>query len=226
MADITFVPNTWGYSAPGADLKPANFQKIDDALNAVVHKSIRGSALLDADTVSEYGIGSVKLLSAGYNIDLLTVNGKYSVEAPTITGGAALSGAGNYSVDVFNPGDGGYYIQFVQRSGSREYLIRDNGTGSWVTGKMWNSLNDGNGGQPPGPKPNATASSIGEWKIIQTAAAANLDAPAGGTWAILGSAGGSDPWASNGVFAGVYAGGTGLVGASAQAKTALCWRIA
>jgi hypothetical protein len=75
------------------------------------------------------------------------------------------------------------------------------------------------------PTPTATADTVGEWKVVTAAAGAELNAPAGGTWAYFA-------WYNDaahaffGPYAGVKAGGTQLIPASGILEPkALVWRV-
>jgi hypothetical protein len=93
--------------------------------------------------------------------------------------------------------------------------------------KIWTSTNDGNGGQPPAPKPRAaTDSDIGQFKSVQTATNNAGVAPAGGVWAWFGgyytTATNVALYTTGGVIAG---GGTYLAANVTYGTFAILWRV-
>ena len=89
--------------------------------------------------------------------------------------------------------------------------------------------NDGNGGQPPAPKPNVGVGSMGEWKKVEAADGISLVLPAGGTWAynliIFNTASGTIGAGFS--AASVAAGGSTIYpGVSGKSSFAFCWREA
>lgn len=133
----------------------------------------------DAPKCTAFGIGDVKSLAEGYNIDTLFANGRYSVTRPTITGGGNFSSTGTYTIDVMKSSDGAC-IQLICRNGSVEFKFRRYDTVSWYTGSIWNALNDGNGGQPPAPKPRGEGTGL--WYFVESATTPNVS---GAVYAVL-----------------------------------------
>lgn len=186
----------------------------------------------DADKVSAFGIGATKTLSSGTDLNTIITNGIYAVTNPTqtnLSGDITSLPAGNYTVTVeritntmitqraVNPTSFVEYIRFLY-SGSNWY-------GWW---RVWNSAIDGNGGQPPSPKPRAaTTSDIGHFARLLPDAGVAATLPSGGTWAYMALLHNASTGALVGSGISVAAGGTEVGAASAGNQwTALIWRVA
>jgi hypothetical protein len=123
---------------------------------------------LDADTVSGYGIGAYTILADNYEINNLIVPGRYAVTNPYLNGSLFLARTFGIDVIAYNSGN---IIQFlhVMESVSGFYKrIRSGGTwypGTGTATYIYDSWTDGNGGQPPAPKPSRYNATIvqGRW---------------------------------------------------------------
>lgn len=203
MADITYTKTTWANSpSTTTPISASNLQNIEDVLNKVVHKSSRGTSILQADEVPDFGIGAIKDLGA-VNLNSVLVNGFYKVVGGTNGPGGTCYGT--LIVNTYAASAGAEYSHqvFIQTGSSTStktiYMRRCEG-GTWDTwAQMWGSNNDGNAGQPPAPKPLYGSTAIGAWYD-----SASSSLPATGTFAVIsfksgayykavaGVAGGSD----------------------------------
>lgn len=111
-----------------------------------------GAGTLDADTVSGYGIGTINDLGSGYNLDNLKTNGIYSVTSPT---GTNAPNVGSQFTVVVAAYSATVASQWIHGNGGNTW-IRNLSGGSWYLFQIWNAATDGNGGQPPAPKPLAS----------------------------------------------------------------------
>jgi hypothetical protein len=176
MADITYSKPTW-VNGSSVKLNATNMQAISDAVDGVCHLANRGGAILDADTVSGYGIGTTAPIADPGGLTkggLTSDTASYGTDSPypSIT----------YAGIVTIPHDATNIAQFaipqdVLSGGSSQglkYRSTSDGGSTWTTWKrVWTELNDGNGGQPPAPKPTLTGGLLGSVIPINTTATGN-----------------------------------------------------
>ena len=76
-----------------------------------------------------------------------------------------------------------YNIQIIHENTTESLYVRYCDGGVWPATwrKIWSNFNDGNGGQPPAPKP--TTSGIGKWAVAASNLCANGES--GGTYAVI-----------------------------------------
>jgi hypothetical protein len=92
-------------------------------------------------------------------------------------------------------------------------------SGVWSAwSKNWNDKNDGNGGQPPAPKPRSDAG-VGQIARAEYSAP-NTIAPAGGKWKYL-----EVDFSTSTIYEGVVSGGGAIVGGIDARNRVFCWRI-
>ncbi len=149
------------------------------ALAAVANTTVTGLKAADADTVSGYGIGTVcKNINNG-SLTTIIASGLY--EGTSVTGGIDASRCFYFVnvIDVNNKAVLGW------RLGSSEQIYtRSMVSGVWAAawGTIWSSNSDGNGGQPPAPKPTlSTNTNPGYVSSNSFAAGLNIVAPGAGT---------------------------------------------
>lgn len=165
MADIDFTNVPWqDGNAPAVNAE--NLKEVYDAVNEIAHKASR-TGVLDADTVSAYGIGVAgNSLGTGYDLDTVLKTGFYTSESPTYaTPSAATPPVGYYAicVEVYN---GTQIVQTMTDPGTKRIWVRtcfgSPGTpASWMGWyEIFNASTDGNGGQPPVGKPKEYRNSV------------------------------------------------------------------
>lgn len=187
MADITLVDALSrlieGSSSPGWITA---YNLVLDALLQVTHKAVR-TGVLQADTVPDYGIGA-----AGKNLGAQNAN---SLPTSTLAGGVYIVQAGsNFPVDqygilvakTYSVGSSGIaeYDWYPVAVGGK-YSRRASG-GSWADASWrttWDSISDGNAGQPPAPKFKAYSAglTVGECTEVDLVGVSTWTNP-GGTW--------------------------------------------
>lgn len=185
----------------------------------------------DANTVSGYGIGVTKTLANGYDLDTLIANGLYTVYDP--------------HTDVTIPSDNRTWLVEVNCKDSTtgyqrihcaavyltyERFLESSTWGPWLP--VWNSNSDGNGGQPPAPKPQASPSTADgpgqeyQGSVTDATVYAAGAAPKSGTWhyswLTLTSATGVVVAAKTGV--GLASGSASQAIASTETCIFDCWR--
>lgn len=177
----------------------------------------------DADKVSAFGVGvSDVTITTAVVLDTLCTGGMYRVNSPTGLPAEA------HAVLVV-PVSSAYAKQFAS-SYVRENLymrnIEGGVAGSWY--EVWNASTDGNGGQPPAPKPTAGGSSIGAFfdfgvdagSTVYCSGSSNLS----GTWAQF-----SIRYTTAGAFVNttyIIGSGTHLTVAAGEKVYGWVWRIA
>lgn len=108
--------------------------------------------------VDAYGVGSASPPGIATFLAVLK-SGTYTYGASTA--GAPTADQGNV---IFIPGisyDSAFATDITHWH--TYYGIRGHGNGSFVWNKMWSASSDGNGGQPPAPKPNDVTNAMGKW---------------------------------------------------------------
>jgi len=169
-----------------SQVNKTNMQTLFDALRKVVSKSHRGAGEeLDADTVSGHGIGGFATAKNNQDMNALTTPGIYRITG-TPTNIPTTFDADGAVCMVFGENTFVTWQFFFAVNSSGTALpgemyfrcINSIHSGGWQAwGKMWNSVNDGNGGQPPMPKPKSYVSGLTQGEVTH----ANL--ANGETWA-------------------------------------------
>lgn len=162
---LTYTKPTY---ANGVDaLSAATFQPIADTLNAIAKSATDRAALglgtLDADTVSGYGIGVLDPVNL-HNVDLdgYMKGGTYYADTDDWSGDHFPAAGNTFGILVVDPmvGTGNYCVQrFFDMVTTRWWTRRRAGSGWFGWYEIFTAQTDGNGGQPPSPKPNETGSS-------------------------------------------------------------------
>jgi hypothetical protein len=149
MANISF---TWLTVAAQA-INNATMQPIFDAIRKIVDKAYRGGEILDADTVSGYGIGVISPLISGADLDnavLGQLNRYVTTDAhrPPVD----ITGFPQYGT-VYTVGysaTGATQIAIgIDTTNPVRMAVRSKNTTWGVWREVWNGSSDGNGGQPP-----------------------------------------------------------------------------
>lgn len=137
---------------------------------------------LDADTVSGYGIGVSTNASTETNLNNYKTGGIFltpdSGSMANVPSG--IGGGGRLLIIVGSGGGGSYVTQYIVNVGSSTFkamLRAFNGT-SWV--------DDGNGGQPPAPKPSSSpaggANAVGQSISGVSTSAVTIPGTSGSLW--------------------------------------------
>jgi len=171
---------------------------------------------LNTDTIVGVFNGITKKCKlSSINLDLLSDGTNYKRISATK---ATKINGGTFSEDDLADGTSYKRVQAAKADALNSSTI--------VAGTIWSSGNDGNGGQPPAPKPKAYSSrAIGEfYKISSTNTA--LYAPAGGKWAYFGIMYNTSTMVLAGTDVGVIAGGGAILSATTgQEAIAMVWRV-
>ena len=217
MADITYAKPTWANgTTPAANA--TNIQAISDAIDKITHLANRGGAILDADTVSTFGIGTrTPSTYTGSEMDSVLNTGNYYAINPVGVPGTSYS----FRVEALTPS---VSIQFITNYSILKSYMRSivAGTpGTWI--EIFNSLTDGNGGQPPAPKPKAfgTGSTQGEIYCLNFGPSTTWTNP-GGTWMyfyLIQNSTGAKVSTASGVTTGNISTGAG------EYISGFCWRV-
>lgn len=135
-----------------------------------------GSA--QAESMTDYGIGSVGVTITDLNA--VTVNGFYRYAA-----GATGAPSANAGVCWYMNYDTGGFRHVVAIGAINRKMYFKGGVGSALSVVSWyeifNASTDGNGGQPPAPKPRS-ATGAGNFVNLERATNTAVVLPAGGTW--------------------------------------------
>lgn len=192
-----------------SQVNKTNMQTLFDALRKVVAKANRGATeyldadlvagttpgargltalsqatTLDADTVSGSGIGvdnqSATLLTTEANIDAIAKGGIYKFYSATV---GPFPGAG---VSILACPYGASAFNFFAMQNAGALKTRYTGQATWRT--VWSTANDGNGGQPPAPKPTTGtpaggANGVGQFISIAQSTDYTVPGTAGTLWA-------------------------------------------
>jgi len=193
---------------------------LDDLADGTTYKRILAAiatalnaGTYDAAKCTAFGIGTAapSAVTTEAGLDAITGGGLYKFSSDTagpFPGGGVTILALPYSAGAFS-------LIAIQNAGGIKY--RYTGEAAWKT--FWTSFSDGNGGQPPAPKPTTTG--IGKW-IQYTGQYVGGSALETGTFAVI-------PIDTNGHFtptlfgAAVLAGGTDMGAATAYH---VGWKIA
>lgn len=179
---------------------------------------------IQAESMTEYGVGGLaKLLSGASSLDDITVSGLY-----VTTGSLNNEPWGNSvwalvqhiaGVDSIYAFQIAYQVTFAESANVKIRQHKSGGWSSWYV--VWNALSDGNGGQPPAPRPRtdnpagvAGCFSRAEWDGAYTRT------PTGGQWLVINYDHSSATW--NPPF--IMSGG-GTIASSDLRNKYLCWRI-
>jgi len=202
-----------------------------DAVADTIVTGFKSAKAGDADTVSGYGIGVVTAVSVGSGsaLDAISKGGDYVCTNPT-----GLP-ANTYAMNVL-PLASNIWIQTVRvfdTTRTHQRSVLNNTPGAWY--EVFNALSDGNGGQPPAPKPVYGSSPAGganyPGQIVQGPGTDNTawTLPAGGSWLCVAYA----TNASGAFYTGVSAaniqyapGGTTILSAaSGKYNAGWAWRV-
>ena len=196
IGDGATAYNSLAYVATGSmDVASSNLDDLDDGTTykriAAAVATALNAGTYDAATVSAFGIGSAcKNLGAGIDFDDLITNGFFFLTTGVVNPPYAtdywfvIVASENVAAQA-----GG--VQLAWKAGAavgnmymrESYYDATNYVWSpWRT--IWTSGNDGNGGQPPAPKPNLTSGAIGELVNLYPGEDAPLVAPSGGVWVV------------------------------------------
>lgn len=240
VPDATKVPKALGadlvalITAAGYTLSPAegtaSLDGIADGTTYARVLSAIAAALnggtYDAASVSAAGIGTIVMALSAIDADNLTAikalkTGFYRVvngsNWPDIQWGALnieqleTSTGAEYTKITYSPYSG------IDTGKKYTRFIRAGALTSWVT--EWNSYSDGNGGQPPAPKPN-TGATIGKVSVA-VYSAPNTYLPAGGKWMYFVM----DATAQIVAGPNVATGGTEIVSGGDSSLRTFCWRV-
>ena len=209
---------------------PASGYTAADVMGKVLSLDGPGSTL-DADMVSGYGIGTISQSYAiGTNLDTdFIAGGNYSIKESTTTGGTwtgiTKTGYGLLRVGgTYGGSNFGIFQEYFPIDSVHKYRRYRNSAASWQPWvEFWDASSDGNGGQPPAPKPYNVLGAIGVMGAIDVASGGTLTMPAGsGTyeWIVL-TYGAS----VGGYKAGQAAAGVSPAGTASANLTVLTWRI-
>ena len=182
IQDATKAPKATGaeivsiLTAGGYSLAPATgASNLDNIADGTSYKRIRAAI---ANQLNSFGIPVVIGVTDLYNISpydcffTTTSSPANAPEAAYFQGfQRAVNGDPNYKQIVMWRVNSALQYANVQNSGV---------WGSWR--KVWDSNSDGNGGQPPAPKPT-TSAIVGQWVVLATDSAGDVYLPSGGTWA-------------------------------------------
>ena len=200
---ISYTKRGWTNNSPPA-INAANLGAMDDGLKLAV------DAL---NTMGDAGQQAVKEIGEA---PASTTGGKL-VNKITEAGYSLAPATGTSNLDNIADGTSYKRIQAAKADALNSSTI--------VAGTIWSSGNDGNGGQPPAPKPRVSIGNIGHFAKVWSGVDAGLAAPPGGKWAY---------WAvkitNNKLWyddaGGVITGGTAIFSAdSGYQSTGWFWRI-
>ena len=232
IGDGSTAYNSLAYVATGnMDVASSD---LDDLADGTTYKRVTAAVATalnagtyDAASVSAFGIGTTGAVKDA-DLNTITLGGLYRV---------VYNAAYNFPTGITStlaqllvlPGsDANNFVQILSDRDTYDglWIRKKVGIfGSWY--KIWNTGNDGNGGQPPAPKPRNSANNIGHWIGISNSTGAALNLPAGGKWAYYRLS----FVTSSGAIAGT-GGGAGLAGGSELGAatsgvlhSAIIWRI-
>ena len=183
---------------------PASGYTAADVMGKVLSLDGPGSTL-DADMVSGYGIGTISQSYAiGTNLDTdFIAGGNYSIKESTTTGGTwtgiTKTGYGLLRVGgTYGGSNFGIFQEYFPIDSVHKYRRYRNSAASWQPWvEFWDASSDGNGGQPPAPKPlgdgtlNAIGSTYSEISVANGAHSIpgatgsifwQVTSPVGATW--------------------------------------------
>ena len=185
----------------------------------------------DALKVSGYGIGVD--VPDPLKVDLNTVvkGGKYYAEyAVARNFPTGITASGFLDVTALAVGDGSttnITVQYFVPYNNLRTFIRKNSSSGWSAWyEVFNTLSDGNGGQPPAPKPKAYDGNQGSWALSQFGSTVQGKLAAGGVWAYMAwlRVIATGAWTDYG--AGVAAGASNILTPASGSETLILqWRV-
>ena len=239
VPSATKVPKALGadlvalITAAGYTLNPATgTASLDGIADGTTYKRVLAAiatalnaGTFDAATCKAFGIGSTSPASPNADLDLALTAGIFAGHIASFTHYPA-GASGHFTLLALPSQSGERASQIFIDHALKKISIRNfiSTWGPWDT--IWTSSSDGNGGQPPAPKPNSTTGAIGQMVLANSVAGVAYSLPAGGQWFYSAYLFNDTTSIYNGYLSGFAPGGTEILAASVgNIWRGFAWRI-